>query len=82
MGMPLNPMTVAQRGCVMALHLSLGEGRMSRLHGWGNEVICRYFFASAFQVFIMFWHDIGQEGGSTNVAIFTHRGRLHVVSVA
>jgi hypothetical protein len=31
--MPLNPITVARKGCVMALHLLVGDGSVSRLHG-------------------------------------------------
>ena len=31
--MTLNPITVAWRGCVMALNLLTGDGSVSRLHG-------------------------------------------------
>ncbi len=47
-----------------------------------TPAIHQYFFADASQVFIMFWHDFGQGGGSTIFAMFIHKGRLHVVSVA
>jgi hypothetical protein len=34
--MPLNPITIACRGCVMVLHLLTGDGSVSRLHGCSN----------------------------------------------
>ncbi len=47
-----------------------------------TPTIRRYFFVDASQVFIMFWHDFEQGGGSAIDAMFMRRGRLCVVSLA
>ncbi len=65
--MPLNPMTVAQRGCVMALHLSLGEGRTLRLHGWGSLGDC------SGQIFFVLMGCVVSVGG---VGCFVLNGEL------